>query len=154
MTDQPLRRRDDLVTTDTGDDLLVYDPESHALHTLNAVTAEVFRQVNGASTIVDLVRNTGLTENQVHLALELLREAGLVEGYTLVERLATTSRRRLLRKAGVAMSVPTIASVTMPMASAAASVTCDPSGIPCVFGNPGACCSRTCIRSASGPVCA
>jgi hypothetical protein len=155
MNDQPLQRRDDLVTTETGDDLLVYDPESHALHTLNSITANVFRQSDGSATIADLVRETGLTEDQVRLALELLRQAGLLRGEVLPGVTASTSRRRFLRKAGVAVGAPALVSVTAPMASAAASVICTPSGEPCNMGDPAACCSRTCtnFNPPSPPVC-
>lgn len=153
MNDRPFQRRDDLVATDTGDDLLVYDPDSHALHTLNSITAEVFRRSDGDATIDDLVRESGLSEEQVRLALDLLRQAGLVKGDVSAAMPASTSRRRFLRTAGIAAAAPALVSVTAPMASAAASVTCDPSGTPCSFNNPGACCSLTCWLTDSGPVC-
>jgi hypothetical protein len=156
MNDRPLQRREDLVTTGTGDDLIVYDATTHALHTLNPRMAEVFRRCDGTATIDDLVRDPGLDEHTVLLAIELLGKAGLLDGDSLTGLPTLTSRRGFLRKAGIAIGVPAIASVTMPMASAAQSVTCTPSGGPCSLNNPGACCSFTCTNFTppNPPVCA
>lgn len=153
MSVHALQHREDLVMTETQDDLLVYDPETHALHTLNPVLAKVFRRCDGTVSIEDLVQKTGLGEDAVRLAVAQLHEAGLLEGTSPIIEAPVGSRRRFLRNVGIGASLPVITSVTVPMASAAASVTCTPSGEPCDFGNPGACCSMTCWLSVDGPVC-
>jgi hypothetical protein len=156
MNDRPLRRVDDLVLTASGEDLLVYDTATHALHTLNPMSAQVFQRCDGTATIDDLIGEPGLDEHTLLLAIELLQRAGLLDGVSLTGLPTITSRRGFLRKAGIALGVPAIASVTMPMASAAQSVTCTPSGGPCSLSDPGACCSFTCTNFTppNPPVCA
>lgn len=156
MHEHPLRRVDDLVITESGLDLLVYDKATHTLHTLNALSANVFGHCNGTTTRAHLIRDTDADPNTVELALDQLQHAGLLEGSSTSAPNHTTSRRRLLRKAGIAIGAPAIVSMTAPLASAATSVTCTPSGGICELNDPGACCSGACTNYSppNPPVCA
>lgn len=116
----PVMRTTGLVTTETRNDLLVYDEEAKVLHNLNVMSREVWQSCDGSRTVMGIVACTGLDRDAVEAALEQLGDAGLLESPAESRHPSSQSRRRLLRKAGIA-SILAIVSVTIPMAKAAAS---------------------------------
>jgi hypothetical protein len=127
--DLPRGRRDDLLTTNLDDEVVIYDPESKQAHSLNRLAVAVWNHADGSRSIEDLQRlasdDVGVPVDQasVWLALRKLERARL-----LTEKLGTggpMTRREVLHKAGrlgaTAMVTPIIASALVPMAAAAAS---------------------------------
>jgi Coenzyme PQQ synthesis protein D (PqqD) len=155
----PAARTANLVTTESGDELLIYDPANQQIHHLDRMATLVWRNLDGRRTVADLVTiartEVGPTVNadSIRLALDKFHEANLLAG-PLADGMSparpTRSRRRLLKEAGlVGIAVPVIASVTAPTASAQAS--CLPlnsacgTGIPCCL--PHQCVSGRCCRT-------
>lgn len=132
---KPAARLTDLVTSEVGDEVLVYDQKSHHIHHLNQTSAVIWRLCDGTRTIADLATATGselraaVDENTVQLALAKLSDANLLEQpIAEAARGSLQSRRKLLRRAAIAgagiAAVPAIASITAPSAAAAGSATC------------------------------
>ena len=117
----PAARVEHLVTTEAASELLVYDERCHHIHHLNAVSATVWRRCDGVQTVAGIARETGYGHETVRLALAKLAEADLLAAEVPRELTVDShSRRRLLKKAGIA-AIPAIVSVTAPLASAHAS---------------------------------
>lgn len=148
----PRARQDDLVITESGDELLIYDSRSHHIHHLNPLASAVWRACNEQHAVHDLVIETGATADAVMSALGLLGDADLLAGSVNIEPSPrSVSRRRLVRKAALSGAmVPVIISVSAPQASAANSLCpgalltaalCTAVGTPCLLpdGECGAC---------------
>ena len=114
--------KQDLVMSEAAGDLLVYDPTQTQLHHLNALSRQVWRACDGRRTVGAVARETGLAEEMVHLAVEQLSSAGLLDQPVEIPETGS-SRRRLLKRAG-AVAVPAVVSLTVPFASAHASTNC------------------------------
>lgn len=125
-------RTDDLVITETANDLLVYDARTHHLHHLNPLMAVIWRHLDGTRDLPMLVRVVRarsadtVTESSVELALHSLTEAGLLDDLAVAQMPVVPTgiaRRRLLKQAAVGgLLLPTIVSVTA--ASAARAQSC------------------------------
>jgi len=150
----PAARVEGLVVTEARDEVLVYDTERHHIHHLNAVTAAIWRSLDGARSTTDVAHRAGqvlgadLDEATVRMALTTLADAELLDGELAAsDRVAGQSRRRFLKKAAIAgAAVPIIASVTAPAASAQNSCA-GGSGRPagCACGNSQQCASSSCV---------
>lgn len=118
----PLAREKNLIVQEVEDGLLIYDQERQRAHSLNRITALVWQQCNGQTTVAEmavLLRNElGLPadEKLAWLALEQLGKAHLLrEGLILPARAAGISRREMLRKAAItAFALPVIKSIVVP----------------------------------------
>lgn len=128
----PRARRDDLLTTNLEDEVVVYDPERKQAHSLNRVAVSVWKHSDGTKTIEDLQRLVSddmgfpIDKESVALALRKLEKAHL-----LLEMVASSNpmtRREMLGKAGklgaTAMATPLIVSALVPIAAAATSPSC------------------------------
>jgi hypothetical protein len=138
----PEQRFDGLVTTEAGDDLVVYDLHTHVVHTLTPVAYRVLQACDGQRGVEQIAVQLGLTVPDTELVLDKLTEANLLSNP--VRRVETGSRRRFLRKgAGGAIALPVIISVSAPTAAAAASGICVPGTIgieePCPAGSSDCC---------------
>ncbi len=128
-------RREGLVVTEVGDDLVVYDERSSHLHTVPAAIAAVWRSCDGVATREQIASTVGLSSPQVEAALLQLRQANLMEGESPRD-VPTQGRRRFLKQAALGVA---IVSVTAPMAASASSVAPGPV-VPagqCWYQNPG-----------------
>lgn len=132
----PARRNLDLVTSEVGSDLVVYDQTTEAIHTLNDVTASVWRALETSKPLADVVVETGLTEDVVSAAASKLLDAGLLERDLPGKSASSSSRRSLIKKAGIGASIPVLVSVSAPMAASAASCDrpCQPATLACLTG--------------------
>jgi hypothetical protein len=118
----PVARTLGLVTNDVDDDVLVYDLDSHHLHHLNQMSATVWRLCTDSQTVAKVAIASGLTEECVRIALGKLADADLLVGdFPVPRRAAGSSRRALLKKGGMALAIPTVISITAPLAAQAAS---------------------------------
>lgn len=115
----PAARMVDLVTTESKDEVLVYDQAVHHIHHLNATASAVWKLCDGKRTVRDIAEATSIDEEAVRLALRKLEEANLLEGDLAMTMRGTHSRRAFMRRAVVAgaISVPVIVSITAPAAA-------------------------------------
>lgn len=139
----PNRRMDDLVVTESGGDILLYDERTFALHTLNEVAVRVWDNIDDAQTLRDLTVLSGLDVETVKQSLKQLQDINLLDGALPAEARPTGSRRSFLKKAGIAAAaVPVIASVTAPMASAQITGDLCSTQVICSQANAGLECNR------------
>jgi coenzyme PQQ synthesis protein D (PqqD) len=146
MTDRseqqlPVARREGLLVEKLPDEVLVYDLDRKKAHCLNSTAALIWNHCDGRTTIDDLVmllqkQSKGkVQEDVVWFGLDQLRTARLIEGQpTTPAGKQRLSRRELVKKIGLAVSIPIIVSVLAPQASAALScahVGCVPCNPPC-----------------------
>lgn len=142
----PVSRRDDLVVSTTGPEVLVFDQRKDHLHHLNPIASAVWHLCDGQREVAELAADASdlvgetIGRPAVLLALGQLEEANLLDA-PLDASLRSTrqSRRTLLRKAGLAgaVAVPAIVSISAP---AAAQINSD-----CVPG--GACIAGRCCQT-------
>ncbi len=76
----PAARTIDLVTTQSNDEVLVYDQQAHHIHHLNATAADVWRLCDGERTVSDIAVETRPRRDAVQLALRTLEDAQLLDG--------------------------------------------------------------------------
>jgi len=140
------RARKDCLSRELDDEVVIYDPQRHEGHCLNATAAAVWKLCDGknsASQIAVIVSrqfSTQVDKPIVQLALERLADAHLlVEPASPARRL---SRRVAIRRIGIAAAIalPLVTSVVAPTPAHAAS--CFPNGHPCT--SPVQCCSGIC----------
>jgi hypothetical protein len=75
----PRARQDGLLEETLGEELLLYDQESHIAHCLSPVAACVWRHCDGERDIAELARLAGASESLVAGALHELREKALLD---------------------------------------------------------------------------
>jgi hypothetical protein len=117
-------RTEGLLIDALGDELVVYDTQSHAMHRLNESAAAVWRLCDGKRTVSDIAvalsgeLSTPLDEDAVLLALDELEAASLLEIGDTPGEGPLISRRSALRKLGVvggiALGLPLVESVIAP----------------------------------------
>lgn len=148
-------RVDGLIVTDVGEDLVVYDDDRQAIHTLNPLAATIWRRCDGTTSEEQMAAALGVSADTIAAAITLLHNALLITGTagdrTPSPRPHAVSRRRVMRQAGVAgIALPAIVSITAPRAHAALS-DCPDDAIPAseCTDNDGVACwkdSETCGR--------
>lgn len=120
----PIARTNDLIVTEVGADLLLFDETTDHLHHLERDAAVVWRAADGTRSVTDLAEAGGLTSDEVQVVLAQLTEATLIampqEACAAQTRL---DRRRVLKRAGLAAGV---ISVSAPVAAQAQTTTCVP----------------------------
>jgi hypothetical protein len=138
---RPLARSSDLFVDRIGDELLVYDSRTSRAHSLNEVSAAVWKACDGRRSSEQIALCTGLDLSAVELALDSLAEVELITGHerTGVSR-RTVLRRATVGAAGIAIALPVIRSITAPTAAMAAA-----------SGAVGVCQTLTCKDC--GPAC-
>jgi hypothetical protein len=131
--DNPRARRNDLFSERLAEEMVIYDKLNHKAHTLNQTVLAVWESADGSRSVDEIAgmlhRELGVPADHstVHLALEQLEAAGLLEASAGVGSAAErTSRREVARKlalAGVSAAlIPLVASVVAPTPAMAASV--------------------------------
>jgi len=144
----PLARRERLLIESLPDEVLVYDLDQKKAHCLNGTAALIWNHCDGKTSVDEMAIILGerskspADKDVVWLGLDRLQKARLIEEPVVMppgkERL---SRRELVKKIGLAVSIPLVISVIAPRASAAIScahVTCIPACVApctCVAGN-------------------
>jgi hypothetical protein len=124
---RPKARKDGLLVRELGDEVVVYELESHRGHCLNRTAALVWHACDGRSTVAAIAAQVGrglgvpADEQLVRYALRRLREARLldapVEGTSL-------TRRQVARRIGQAALLPIVISLLAPRPSEAATCPC------------------------------
>ncbi len=120
----PVARAADLIITEVGDDLIVYDELSSQFHLLERDAATVWRAADGSRTADDLGVSTGIATSEVEAILDRLSTAELLaKPPTRHEAPRLISRRQALARVGLAAGV---FSMVAPLPAAAQSPTCVP----------------------------
>lgn len=146
---EPKARQSNLLWTEIGDEVVVYDTDRNRAHSLNPTAALVWRQCDGVRTVAEIATavkselGSPADEDVVLVALNQLSEANLLEQKTADPDHRRISRRELVHRLGVAGAavVPLVTSLVVPdPAEAALSITlprCFPggSGCKCVDGH-------------------
>jgi Coenzyme PQQ synthesis protein D (PqqD) len=145
----PHARKEGLVIQELPDELLIYDLNCHKAHCLNQTAAFVWKHCDGKTTVPEIAARlrkefdaTG-DEALVWLALDQMEQSQLLrEPIARPSNGKRTSRREVLRKAGLAATVglPLISSILAPNALAQAS--CRPRDAACTSDTQ--CCSGNC----------
>jgi hypothetical protein len=154
---KPRARRNQLVTREVGDELLIYDLDRHKAYCLNPVARHVFDHCNGETTVPEIALHVGkalglsIDHRAVQLGLLRLDKAHLLD--TPVPPMFGTSRREMLRTLGKAalVGVPLVTALTVPTVAQAASCVCGQifSGMNC--GTCVGVCGRMCSKMCNGP---
>ncbi len=141
--------RVDLIVSELDGEALVYDFSSHRAHCLNPTAKAVFARCDGRTNAAQIARAVGadlgvtLTEELVHVALDELAAAGLLE-VSPRRRFVDQARRRVLGQlalsAGLSVALPAVWSIVAPTrADAASRVSCIPAA-SCMAVSSGTCC--------------
>lgn len=150
----PKRRKRQLITTEVGGELIVYDRENDRVHCLNSTAAFVWTHCDGRTSVATMAR---LLEDEIKIpveqeivlyTLEQLNNTKLLDdAYAVLAPKQGLSRRAVMRLgAATALTVPLISSIVAPTAAQAA--TCLPSGSNCASDS--ACCSNSCVDNGRG----
>jgi hypothetical protein len=141
----PRARHDGLTTKKLGDELVVFDGDTKAVHSLNRVAELVWRACDGRTDVDALTRIANRATGQpdtrpaVELALEQLSRRGLIDievARPAAER--RSARRDALRQLATALAVPMIVTLTASRARAQVrsqlpcSITCPPGSLSAV----------------------
>ena len=153
-TGQPAARTSGLVVKTLGDEVLVYDLDTHRAHRLNRIAAAVWRACDGArgsGEIATALRAAGQPQPEaaVQYALAALSRAGLLTPAIPLPRM---TRREVMQRLGTAAAaalpvVTTIIAPTAAQAQSAQAQSCVGGGSPCT--SDAQCCSGTCIPGAN-----
>jgi hypothetical protein len=162
----PQARKDNLLTTQLEDEVVVYDPERKQAHSLNRTALAVWKHSDGQTSISDLQRRASaevglpISEAAIWLALRKLERAHL-----LLERIGSSdgmTRRQVFGQAGrlgaAAMVATPLVLTTAVLPAAAQTSACPPTGTPqcaplCVCFAPITGGARQCAAQVDGLAC-
>lgn len=137
----PVARKEGLLVETLPDEVLVYDLDRKKAHCLNQTAALIWQHCDGRTSVSEIARvlsdhtNSPIDEEVVWYGLNHLSKTRLLEEeFVRPGEKPNVSRRDLIRKIGLAVSVPLVISVLAPAASANDSCV----GRLC-SGNPGVC---------------
>jgi hypothetical protein len=156
----PRARREGVLSSDLGGEIVVYDSGQHRAHCLNLPSAIVWRHLDGRTSMAEMIAHLRreldqpADEEMVRLALEELDRAGLLEEPLAHPAARKVSRRHALRRLGIAAGggavlLPAISSIVAPPVHAQVSPrTCSPPEAACVtFSCQGGC---ACVPTTEG----
>jgi hypothetical protein len=155
----PRARRQGVLSSDVGDEIVLYDSKEFRAHCLNPAAALVWRHLDGRISMPALVARLrkeldgSADEETVWLALKELDRARLLEGRLDGSAPKDLSRRRALRRMGVAAAggavvLPAISSIVAPPVHAQVSAVACPTADTCAtFSCPGGC---ACVPTTEG----
>lgn len=148
----PMARKEGLLVEMLPDEVLVYDLDRKKAHCLNQTAALIWQHCDGRTSVGEIARvlsdrlNAPVDEEVVWYGLKHLGKTRLLEEE--VARPGETpnvSRRELIRRIGLAVTVPLVISVLAPQASASNSCV----GVLC----PGGMCPSPCVCDLGTHVC-
>jgi coenzyme PQQ synthesis protein D (PqqD) len=155
-----LARHQELVVQELPDEVVVYDLKRHKAHCLNKTAALIWNHCDGQTTITEMARlldeeaGSPVDEDVVWHALDKLAKADLLEGKLNLPITDGLSRRRMIRRMGAMIVVPTVISLIAPTAMAQSSITVLGKKIACgqcnQQDNPIGCVSDTCCTGQCG----
>jgi hypothetical protein len=128
----PRARRESLLEEALGEELLLYDRDSHTAHCLSPIAAGVWRHCDGERDVTELAELTGASENLVADALHELREKDLLaaEPALMQSTVPGISRREAIVR-GVRVGAA-VAGASLIVSATAATPAMASSGVICV----------------------
>jgi coenzyme PQQ synthesis protein D (PqqD) len=121
----PLARKEELLIERLSDEVLVYDLARKKAHCLNQAAALIWDHCDGKTSVAEMAGilsvslNAPVDEELVWFGLREIGRKHLLEEPVMMPGLELkASRRELIRKIGLAISVPLVVSVLAPKASA------------------------------------
>ncbi len=148
----PVARREGLLIETLPDEVLVYDLVRKKAHCLNQTAALIWKHCDGKTSIEEMANtlqkqsSANFDEDAVWYGLKQLGKARLLDGdFTRPSEELGLSRRELVKRIGLAVSVPLVISVLAPNASAVLSCV----GQAC----PGGTCPSPCTCNMSTHLC-
>lgn len=122
----PRARQDGLLVETVGEELLLYDQDSHIAHCLSPIAACVWRHCDSEHDVTELAELAGASEDLVADALSELREKDLVdpEPPLMQNTVPGVSRRQAIgriARIGAAAAAPFVVSATAATPAMAAS---------------------------------
>ena len=142
MSEQlPLARKEGLLVEELSDEVLIYDLHRKKAHCLNQAAALIWNHCNGKTGVAEIAQilganlNTPVDQEMVWFGLREIGRNHLLEKQVLPPSgKIRISRRELIRRVGLAVSIPLVISVLAPTASASLSCVgafCTSSGPTC-----------------------
>jgi Coenzyme PQQ synthesis protein D (PqqD) len=148
----PLARKEDVLVERLSDEVLVYDLVRKKAHCLNQAAAVIWDHCDGKTGVEEIAKilraklNVPVDEETVWFGLREIGRNHLLENQVLPSNSRVRiSRRELIRRVGLAVSVPLVLSVLAPTASASLSCSggfCSSPGPTCVA--PCVCIANSC----------
>ena len=140
----PRARQDGLLEETVGEELLLYDQDSHTAHCLSPIAACVWRHCDGERDLTELALLAGASKDLVADALHELHEKDLLDAEpALTQRtIPGESRREAIGRVacyGAAVATPFIVSAAVATPAMASSV--EEEGVACVALLGSTCCS-------------
>jgi hypothetical protein len=142
----PVARKEGLLIERLSDEVLIYDLARKKAHCLNQAAALIWDHCDGKTSVAELTRVLkdqsceAVDEDVVWFALDRLEKSHLLsERIYRPNDVPGLTRRQLIRRVGLAVSVPLVISILAPTASASLSCV----GRLCA-GNPTVCGPCTC----------
>jgi hypothetical protein len=129
---RPRARKEGLLIRDLGDEVVVYELESHRGHSLNRTAALVWRACDGRRSVAAIAARLGRElgappdAHLVRYTLRRLQEARLLDPGT--REAATLTRRQVARRVGQLALLPVVVSLLAPSPSEAATCAADCTG--------------------------
>jgi hypothetical protein len=120
-TYRPLARTEDLVTTESNKEVLVYDERAHHIHHLNSTATTVYRLCDGTHAIDDIATIAALDDDVIQMALQQLQDADLLltPMPTNTTQYRRPSRGEISRRGLLVAAIPAVISISAPRAAAA-----------------------------------
>lgn len=174
---KPLARRNEIVTQEMGDEVLIYDLKSDKAFALNSTSSAIWQYCDGKNSISDIAQKMSVelkesvSEDLVWLALEGLKKEKLIENENeLTSPFVGISRRQVIRQIGTTslIALPIIGALVAPLAIHAQSAgcstgasgralncpctaisQCQPPSSRCCLSSPGAPGNQTCVVAAT-----
>jgi hypothetical protein len=155
----PRARKDGLLREQLGEELLLYDRDSHTAHCLSPIAACVWRYCDGERDVTELAELAEVSESLVDDALHELREKDLLaaEPAIMQSTVPGISRREAIGRAarygaaaaGASLIVSATAA-TPAMASSTATGSCVCHNQECITNVTDAACVTYCSESGRG----
>ena len=149
----PKTRKDGLMVTKVGDEIVVYDTKTNEASCLDAMTTVVWEACDGNNEpdrILELVQDAGFSESNIASiwnAIDFLDQAEFLEEQVLPGEKKLTKRRELFRmlSIGAIGASPLISTILVKPAMAQMSGPCNPAFLGfCGGGLPPCCPPRLC----------
>jgi hypothetical protein len=146
----PRARQDDLLVETLGEELLLYDQNSHTAHCLSPIAACVWRHCDGERDMTELAELAGASESVVTDALHELREKDLLaaEPALMQSTFPGVSRREAIirvARVGVAAAGASLivsATAATPAMASSGESPCESGGLGCCICNNNECTDR------------
>ena len=149
---RPIARREGLLVENLPDEVLIYDLDRKKAHCLNQTAALIWNSCDGRTSVGALARilekhsDKKIEESFVWYGLYQLSKASLLEeSLVLPDGRDRLSRRELVKRIGLAVSIPAVVSIIAPQASAALSCVGSPCASPAQCSPPCVCGGLVCI---------